>query len=103
MEKAAVWLERRAFGDFLLRDLLAHDALLALARLGNSRARAVIVRDLSGFGFRRRTRAAEAAGRALARGASALEALAKAPGRADSEIVKHALELLDGDAGEERA
>ena len=104
LKKAAVWLERRAFGGLLLRDLLAHDALLALARLGNSRARSAIVRDLSGFGFRRRTRAAEAAGRArLHEARPALEALAKAPGRADPEVVKHALELLDADAGEERA
>lgn len=103
LEKAVLWLERRAFGGLLLRDLLAHDALLALARLGHERARSAIVRELSGFGFRRRTRAAEAAGRARLHSARpALEALAKAPGRADPEVVKRALELLDADAVTER-
>ena len=103
LQKAAVLLERRAFGGLLMRDLLAHDALLALSRLGNQRARAAIVRELSGFGFRRRTQAAEAAGRArLHEARPALEALARNPRRAAPETVRRALELLDGDAAAER-
>jgi len=99
LQTATAALERRAFGGFLLRDLLAHDACVALARLGNARARAALIRDLGGLGFRRRTRAAEAVGRArLHEARPALEALASSPSRADPEIVKHALELLDGDA-----
>jgi HEAT repeat protein len=96
LREAEPALERRAFGLFP-RDPLAFDARIALARLGNARAKVAILRGLRAWSFRARTLAAEAAGRArLTEALPLLEALKQTPRRADAEVVSRALARLFG-------
>ena len=65
LEEARPSLMRRAFGLFGFRsDRFAWQAMVALARMGDARARAQIARDLSSWSRDRRTLAVAAAGRA---------------------------------------
>ena len=88
-------LTRRAFGFFgLFRDPLAWHARVALARLGDPHAKAVILRGLGAFTRDARTIAVAAAGRARLREArSILRGMTAA--QADPETVAEALAELE--------
>jgi HEAT repeat protein len=90
-------LERRAFGIMarLGREAFSFQALVALARMGNARASAQIVRDLNARSRDRRTLAVAAAGRAGLLGARPLiEAMRGDETRAEQDAVVEALEAL---------
>lgn len=94
LQAARPALARRAFA-WLARDPLAYDARIALARMGDARARDGIVRDLDAWTFHARTLAVVAAGRArLTEAKPRLYALLAAPERADAVAVREALTLL---------
>ncbi len=57
-------LAKRAFGGLLVTDKFQWHARIALARLGDPRAKQAIVRDLTSLSFEKRTLAVAAAGRA---------------------------------------
>ncbi len=87
-------LERRTRG-WLARDPMAFHARVALARLGDERARAEIARGLEAWTLSARTLAVVAAGRAgLVELASRIRELVKQPGRVDETLAQEALELL---------
>lgn len=90
-------LERRAFGGLFgsRRTATSHAARIALARMGDPRARGSILRSLSAWSRDERTLAVVAAGRARLREArEELEALRGATDRAEPEAVEEALALL---------
>jgi HEAT repeat protein len=95
LAQARAGLERRAFGLFARVDATRWHALVALARLGNARARRTILRGLGAWTRDARTLAVVAAGRAGLREASAKISLFRGrPGRAEPEAVEEALNAL---------
>jgi HEAT repeat protein len=94
--KARPGLERRAFGVFgVTRHRFAWHARVALARLGDARARTAILRGLEAWSRDARTMAVAAAGRArLEEARAALLSMRGDPKRAEPEAVEEALELL---------
>lgn len=89
-------LERRAFGVFgVSRDPFSWHARVALARLGDERARRAILRGLGAWSLDARTLAVAAAGRArLAEARPLVLAMRGQPERADPAAVEEALALL---------
>jgi HEAT repeat protein len=89
-------LERRAFGLLGLRsDPIAWHACVALARLGDARARAAIVKRLDAWTLDARTLAVAAAGQARVLEARArIETFRGDPSRAAPEAVSEALRAL---------
>ena len=88
-------LERRAFSWFG-RDPQGYHARIALARLGDARARAAILRGLDAWTFGARSLSVAAAGKAgLVEARPRLEAFLSRPDRADPAVVREALALLD--------
>jgi HEAT repeat protein len=89
-------LTRRAFGLFgLSRDRFAWQARIALARLGDARARSAILRGLDAWSRDARTMAVVAAGRArLGDARAAIVAMRGKPERAAEDAVEEALQLL---------
>jgi HEAT repeat protein len=95
VERASPGLERRAFGILARVNGARWHALIALARLGNARARRTILRGLGAWSRDARTLAVVAAGRAGLREASARISLFRGrPGRAAPEAVEEALSAL---------
>jgi HEAT repeat protein len=95
---AVAGLERRAFNPLGFGRHFAFEARIALARLGNARARAVILRSLGAYSRDARTLAVVAAGRAgLAEARPLLLAMQDDPRRADADAVKEALAALDAE------
>lgn len=93
--EAMALLRRRAF-PVLARDPLAYDARVALARLGDARARDAIVRGLSAWTYDARMFAVAAAGRArLTEARDRLLAMLNHPEQADPAAVREALAHLD--------
>jgi HEAT repeat protein len=93
--RARPGLERRAFGLFGHVDPLRWHALVALARLGDERARRRILRGLSAWTRDGRTLAVVAAGRAGLREASATIGRFRGdPRRAEPDAVESALSAL---------
>lgn len=99
-DEAVPALRRRAFAR-LMRDPHAHEARIALARLGDDRARAVLLRGLRAWTRDGRTLAVAAIGRARIQSArERLTLLSNQPERADPAVVHQALALIDqGSAG----
>jgi HEAT repeat protein len=89
-------LRRRAWGAFGVgRHRFAHDALVALAKLGDDRARGAILRGLSAWTRDARTHAVVAAGRArLGEARPVLEAMRGDPSKAEPSAVEEALTAL---------
>ncbi|GMV15154.1 MAG: HEAT repeat domain-containing protein [Polyangiaceae bacterium] len=96
LDDARGGLARRAFGVFgVSRDPFAWQARVALARLGDARARQAILRGLGSWSRDARTLAVAAAGRArLAEARPLLEAMQGKPDRAEPSAVEEALGLL---------
>jgi HEAT repeat protein len=89
-------LERRAYSWFGRRDPQGYHARIALARLGDEKAKRAILRGLDAWTFTARTQSVAAAGRAGLREARRrLEAFSSQPDRADPVAVREALALLD--------
>jgi hypothetical protein len=96
LETARGGLERRAFGGLFSRDRFAWQARVALAKLGDPRAKESILRDLSGWTRDTRTLAVAAAGRArLLEAGPAIRAMRGDVARADPDAVAEALAALD--------
>jgi len=98
-------LVRRAFGGLLLRrDRFAWHARVALAQLGDERARREIMTELGSWDRDRRTLAIAAAGKArMVEARATIAALRGDALRADPHAVEEALAALDGaDAAEGR-
>jgi HEAT repeat protein len=97
LESARDGLRFRAFGAFGPRsNPTAWHALVALATLGDERARAAILRGLSGWTRHARTMSAFAAGRAgLVEARARIDSLRGRPSRADQDVVNEALAALD--------
>ena len=94
LEAAEPGLMRRAFGR-LRRDRFAWEARVALARLGNERARRSILKDLRSWSYEVRSMAVAAAGRArIPEARPLLLELENKPARADPDAVREALALL---------
>jgi HEAT repeat protein len=91
-------LERRAWGLFgVSRDPFAWQAKVALARLGDERARAGILKGLRAWTRDTRTLAVAAAGHArLGEARALIEAMRGDQDRADPDAVAEALALIDG-------
>jgi HEAT repeat protein len=100
LDAARAGLERRAFGLFgVYSDSFAWQARVSLARLGDARARRVIIRGLAAWSRDTRTMAVAAAGRArLAEAKKMIEDMRGKPDRAEPEAVAEALDLLGGSA-----
>jgi HEAT repeat protein len=96
LEEARAGLERRAFGVFgVTRHPFAWNARVALARMGDTRARAAILKGLRAFGRDARTMAVAAAGKArMVEAREELVAMRADPARAEPEAVEEALALL---------
>jgi HEAT repeat protein len=95
LEAARAGLVRRAFGSFIGRGRFAWQARIALARLGDARAKESILRDLRSWSFDTRTLAVAAAGRArLVEARAAISAMRGNEQKADPEAVSEALLLL---------
>jgi HEAT repeat protein len=91
-------LRRRAFGGIFSTSPVSWQARVALARLGDPRARKAIVGGLSAWTRDGRTLAVVAAGEArLSEARPKLEALARESGGADAAALERALELLAED------
>lgn len=91
-------LEKRAFGGFLglSRDPFQWQARVALARMGDEKARKYILDELAAQSFERRTLAASAAGRArMIEARSRLLALRDKPDQAEPTAVETALRLIE--------
>lgn len=101
IEKARAALRLRAFGPFGVRsNEHSYHALVALAVLGDERARQAILRGLSAWTRHTRTMAVFAAGRAgLVEARARIDALRGRPARADQDVVNQALAALDAVAG----
>jgi HEAT repeat protein len=100
LESARAGLRYRAFGVFGVRsDPIAWHALVALAMLGDERARASILRGLSAWTRHARTMSAFAAGRAgLVEARARIDAWRGRHARADQDVVNDALAALDAHA-----
>jgi HEAT repeat protein len=97
LEGARKGLERRAFPGVLSRDRFSYEARIALALLGDARARRTIARGLSAWSRDARTLAVVAAGRAgLVEAMPTIVAMKQDPRRAEPEAVELALRLLGG-------
>lgn len=95
VESARSGLERRAFRTFFGSDRFRYEARIALAKLGDVRARRTISRGLAAWSRDTRTLAVIAAGRADLREArGAIETMQGDPTRAEPEAVEEALLLL---------
>jgi HEAT repeat protein len=95
LEGARRGLERRAFAGVLSRDRFAYEARIALARLGDERARRAIARGLGAWTRDARTLAVVAAGHAgLVEALPTIAAMKNDPRRAEPEAVALALRLL---------
>ncbi len=95
IEAALPGLQRRAFGGLLSSSPLQWQARIALAQLGDPRARKTILGGLSAWTRDGRTLAVVAAGKAgLAEARKKIEALGASPRGADPEAVAQALQLL---------
>lgn len=95
IEGARPGLERRAFGFLFGRDRFSYEARIALARLGDVRARNRISRELAAWSRDTRTLAVVAAGRAeLVEARHVIETMRGDPRRAEPEAVEEALVLL---------
>ncbi|MGC4086455.1 MAG: HEAT repeat domain-containing protein [Polyangiaceae bacterium] len=95
LRSAIPLLERRAY-SFFGRDPQGYHARIALARLGDERARAAILRGLEAWTFGARTLSVAAVGKAgLVEARRRLEAWLTQPDRADPAAVREALALLD--------
>jgi HEAT repeat protein len=101
VESARAGLRLRAFGPFGVRsDPLSWHALVALATLGDERARQAILKGLTAWTRHARTMAAFAAGRAgLVEARARNAALRGRTARADQDDVVEALAALDALAG----
>jgi hypothetical protein len=89
-------LSRRAWGGFLTRDPFSYESRIALARMGDPRARAAIVKGLSSWSRDTRTLSVVAAGRAhLAEARPRLSEMRGNPGFAEPESVDEALAKID--------
>lgn len=96
LEAARPGLERRAWGVWK-KDRFQWQARVALAKLGDARARAAILRDLGAWSRDARTLAVAAAGRAGLREARGrIESMRDRPRSAEPEAVSEALRLLEG-------
>jgi HEAT repeat protein len=97
LREAIPALERRAFGTLGVgQDPFAYEARIALARLGDARARAAILRGLGAWSRDARTLAVVAAGRArIPEARAAIEAMKGVPSRAEPGAVAEALEALE--------
>jgi hypothetical protein len=92
---AVVGLRRRAWG-VIGRDPLAFEARVALARLGDERAKEKILRGLGAWTKDVRTMAVVAAGRArLAAARDRIAGMSGDPSRAEPDAVDEALALLN--------
>lgn len=99
IEAARPGLARRAFRVFLGKDRFSYEARIALARLGDERARRAIAVGLRAWSRDARTLAVVAAGRArLLEARSTIETMRGDVGRAEPEAVEEALLLLGGSA-----
>ena len=88
-------LERRAFGFRFGRDRFSYEARIALAKLGDVRARSRIAQELAAWNRDTRTLAVVAAGRAeLVEARDTIERMRGDPRRAEPEAVEEALLLL---------
>jgi len=99
IDKTRRALERRAFGGVLgfAADPFQWHARVALARMGDPRAKKAILAELGASSFARRTLAVSAAGRALLSEARpTLLAMRDRPDQAEPSAVDAALELLKG-------
>lgn len=96
LDKARAGLERRAFGVLgVTRHPFAWHARVALARMGDARARAAILKGLRAFGRDARSMAVAAAGRArLDEARAELLSMRGDPNRAEPDAVEEALALL---------
>jgi HEAT repeat protein len=89
-------LERRAFGMWGGRTPAGWHARVALAMLGHTRAKSVILRGLSAWSRDARTLAVAAAGRArLLEARETLQRMAASPERAEPDAVSDALAAID--------
>ena len=97
LEAARRGLERRAWGLLgVSRDPFAWQAKVALARLGDERARSGILKGLRAWTRDTRTLAVAAAGHArLGEARELIEAMRGDPDRADPDAVADALSLID--------
>jgi HEAT repeat protein len=97
LEAARPALARRAFSVFGVRpDALGWQACIALARLGDERARRAILRGLSAWTRDGRTLAVVAAGRAgILAARETIQGYRGDPSRADPEAVEEALSELE--------
>jgi hypothetical protein len=97
LESSRAGLRYRAFGAFGVRsDPIAWHALVALATLGDDRARAAILRGLSAWTRHARTMSTFAAGRAgLVEARARIDAFRGRTARADQDVVNDALAALD--------
>jgi HEAT repeat protein len=97
LTKAVPALRRRAFGPLGLRsDSVSWHALVALATLGDERARNTILRGLSAWTRHARTLSVLAAGRAgLVAARARIDGFRGRPARADPAVVDEALAALD--------
>jgi HEAT repeat protein len=98
LEEARPALRRRAFGAFGMRaDGVGWHACIALARLGDERARRTIVKRLRAWTRDARTLAVVAAGRARVHAArEVLLGFRNDPERADPDAVEEALHRIEG-------
>jgi HEAT repeat protein len=95
LREAATGLERRAFRAFGRGGDYAYESRIALARLGDERARAAILRGLSAFSRDTRTLAVVAAGRAgLVEALPLLQAMRKDERRAETSAIDEAIAAL---------
>lgn len=99
LQAALPALRRRAFGGLLgfARDGYQWQARVALARLGDDRAKKYILAELRAGTVERRTLAVSAAGRArMLEAKGLLVAMKDRPDRAEPSAIDAALQLLDG-------
>ncbi|HEY3494947.1 MAG TPA: HEAT repeat domain-containing protein [Polyangiaceae bacterium] len=96
LERARPALQKRAFAPWGLRsNPLAWHACVALARLGDERARRAILKRLHAWSFDARTLAVAAAGQArLVEARSRIESFRRDPSLADPDAVAEALRAL---------
>lgn len=96
LAEAKPGLSRRAWRGVLSRDPLSYEARIALARMGDAKARATIVRGLSSWSRDTRTLSVVAAGRArIAEARPRLFAMRDNPSFAEPEAVDEALLRID--------
>jgi HEAT repeats len=94
-------LLHRAWGGVLTRDPLSYEARIALARMGDARAKKGIVRALSSWSRDTRTLAVVAAGRArLSEAREKISAMRGSPNLAEPDAVEEALAKIDAPVGE---